>query len=291
MKRLLLVLSIVCLSPISAWILSAVASEREKDLDAPDWKAVISEAQKRCSNWLPERLLHYSYLCSYDVKLYGNSGDNIANYNVRHPYTRGISFDPIAEWLIYGSEAPLLIDRQDRYISMLYKVETLTNASFLPTSLSLWHWETGNPIHDYYVALILDSNTFDLRHIIAFESKDNFLTPALWYVLHYGPDTMLVKIESFLPESYMPYAIKDFGVQLLSTIWGEGKFRKSSYYIVIWVSGLGFFESFNVEASDGPVLRVKIENISVEPLPLRNPDDPEIIQTIRRNVYNGERRF
>ncbi|MCD6119334.1 hypothetical protein J7K50_05790 [bacterium] len=115
--------------------------------DHTDADAIIASVCEKCSGWLPERLLQLEYICEYDASLYSDNGDVIASFPARHPYTRGIALDLMAEWLLYGGYEPSdVIEAESSYILLYITKKNTPTFTYLPTALSRIHGRLVGPL-------------------------------------------------------------------------------------------------------------------------------------------------
>lgn len=278
-------------------VIAAAASNSSARVDTPphsistsSYFSTLEQVRDVNKDWLAERKQLYSYVCSYEVEHFGRLGEPIVSYEAKHPYTRAISMDSTLEWLIYQPVTPYRIVDNDDSLIFCYKSLKFPSLSFIPTSLSLWHWSTDNrPVADENHATILvfvNKTGFNIEHMLSLYpsyTHDHNIINGKYkggqlYDYIYADDGKLVKVVVSTQKSdrTLSFDIDKAKQYDLDSFVKYGDYRPLATYNVRWIGDVAYFDSVYIHLKSGPVLRTKITNYSLEPLVYSTPGQMSI---------------
>ena len=281
------VVILLLISPLISGFYAAesFATEPERHAAKDIIGQVISQVQEANRNWLMERQLHFLYHCTYKVDIYERSGAVLVSYEVKEPFTRGISFDPNLEMLIYSRETPYNIIKSDKYYALCYDLPLYVIYRLKPTTMSLWHWNidmrpSKNDVSHTYV--YVDTESYRIKHVLMLsdaESIDDESTfenhfGAYFYDYIYEDSNKLTRIDIYYIKEPDNFIHDARSATFLNVDDIREKHDPQVRYNVSWAKDIAYFDSLYTNIGTKPVLQVRISDFKVGPLPYsRNESD------------------
>ncbi len=283
---------------LSSWFLydSQIAT-CEQSLPT-EWDVTRKILRTNCSTWLPERALHFKYLCSYDAAIYDNNGDEMISYHSEHPYTRGVAFNTVAEWLIYGSLSPFKCSESDDYCYYDFITYFSLNENLVTTTnLGWWHSYRYGPGFELELNSVDSIDTLDYKikpyclHRIHVNKADNrFIkydsiqknldTYSIFrYIIEYNQDGNVSKIRK----------LSAHNVSNTSDIWQYPEDLMSEIFIYKfnYADDIGYIEELIRKYESGrEITLVKLENYQLKPMNINSELDRTIYDRYYETAYS-----